>query len=202
MSSKSLQTVTEKPEYKLLFLKAIKLGIMYGQSDKANFYQEKIDYEINELMNSMSSGSSSSSDVYDNTSNLSNSNNRNVTFSSENQQSTPQYANTQMQNINAKKYDLIILNLENQRNTLINYINQLSANYSLNHSKINFLKSGLENINKEIEKNKTLKQSVSPVIKKNITEIKNKSTTQNQEQGLTNELQETFNKITELISFK
>ena len=45
----SLNAVIENPEYKLLFLKAIKLGIMYGQSDKSNFYKEKIDYEINKI---------------------------------------------------------------------------------------------------------------------------------------------------------
>lgn len=190
MSSKSLQNVTEKPEYKLLFLKAIKLGIMYGQTDKADFYQEKIDYEINELMNSISLNETSNNKVSFNTNDI-----------NQNQQQNLNYPTNQMQNINAKKYDLIILNLENQKNNLINYINQLSNNYSLNHSKINFLKSGLENINKEIEKNKTLKQSVSPIIKKNITEIKNKSVNQNQEQALTNELQETFSKITELINF-
>lgn len=191
MSSKSLQNVTEKPEYKLLFLKAIKLGIMYGQTDKADFYQEKIDYEINELMNSISLNETSNNKVSFNTNDI-----------NQNQQQNLNYPTNQIQNINAKKYDLIILNLENQKNNLINYINQLSNNYSLNHSKINFLKSGLENINKEIEKNKTLKQSVSPIIKKNITEIKNKSINQNQEQALTNELQETFSKITELINFK
>lgn len=191
MSSKSLQNVTEKPEYKLLFLKAIKLGIMYGQTDKADFYQEKIDYEINELMNSISLNETSNNKVSFNTNDI-----------NQNQQQNLNYPTNQIQNINAKKYDLIILNLENQKNNLINYINQLSNNYSLNHSKINFLKSGLENINKEIEKNKTLKQSVSPIIKKNITEIKNKSINQNQEQALTNELQETFSKITDLINFK
>ena len=46
----SLNNVIENPEYKLLFLKAIKLGIMYGQSDKSNFYKEKIDSEINSII--------------------------------------------------------------------------------------------------------------------------------------------------------
>ena len=34
ISESKLNAVIENPEYKLLFLKAIKLGIMYGQSDK------------------------------------------------------------------------------------------------------------------------------------------------------------------------
>ena len=46
----SLNNVIENPEYKLLFLKAIKLGIMYGQSNKSNFYKEKIDTEINSII--------------------------------------------------------------------------------------------------------------------------------------------------------
>ena len=179
-----MDTITHNPEYKLLFLKAIKLGMLYGKSDKASFYEEKINNEIHELME----------------------NNISQEKPLNNQQHEPhqQQKNDEKNktnDMNIKKYDLLILNLENQRNTLVQYIQQLSVNYEINHSKINFLKSGIENITKEIEKNKTLRQSLNPIsttpnIKKNIVEVKNK------EPGLTNELQETFSKISEIISLK
>lgn len=178
-----MDVVTENPEYKLLFLKAIKLGMLYGKSDKASFYEEKINNEIQTLMENTFQQN-------------------NNTESSQPSQET-NVTSTQKQNndMSIKKYELLILNLENQRNTLIQYIQQLSANYEINHSKINFLKSGIENITKEIEKNKRLRDSLGPLsttqnIKKNIVEVKNKDA------ALTNELQETFSKISEIISLK
>jgi hypothetical protein len=156
----SLNTVIENPEYKLLFLKAIKLGIMYGESDKSNFYKEKIDNEINSII--IPKNSEVKQEQQDDNSNI------------------------------------IIMNLENQRNIIIRNIQNLSNNYSLNYSKIIFLKNSLVSIMKEIEKHKELnKNNSSPIIKKNITEIRKKDTQQNE--NLTNELQDTLNKISNLI---
>ena len=153
----SLNTVIENPEYKLLFLKAIKLGIMYGESDKSNFYKEKIDNEINSII---------------------------IPKNSEVKQDD--------------NSNIIMINLENQRNIIIRNIQNLSNNYSLNYSKIIFLKNSLVSIMKEIEKHKELnKNNSSPIIKKNITEIRKKDTQQNE--NLTNELQDTLNKISNLI---
>ena len=165
----SLNTVIENPEYKLLFLKAIKLGIMYGQSNKSNFYKEKIDTEINSII-----------------------------FSKNTEQPLKEEQEIIKDTDSSKKHDLIIMNLENQKNMLIKNIQHLSINYSLNYSKINFLKSSLVSIMKEIEKYKELnKNNSSQFIKKNITEIKKKETQQND--NLTNELQDTLNKISNLI---
>ena len=169
----SLNAVIENPEYKLLFLKAIKLGIMYGESDKSNFYKEKIDSEINSII------------------------------FSKNTQSQPVVKQDNIQqsdnsNTNTNKNDVIIMNLENQRNIIIRNIQNLSNNYSLNYSKINFLKNSLVTTMKEIEKHKELnRNNSSPIIKKNITEIKKKDVQQNE--NLTNELQDTLNKISSLI---
>jgi hypothetical protein len=162
----SLNNVIENPEYKLLFLKAIKLGIMYGESNKSNFYKEKIDNEINSMI------------------------------FSKNTESQP--VKQEHQPDNSKKQDVILMNLENQRNIIIKNIQNLSNNYSLNYSKINFLKNSLVSTMKEIEKHKELnKNNSSPLIKKNITEIKKKDVQQNE--NLTNELQDTLNKISNLI---
>ena len=165
----SLNAVIENPEYKLLFLKAIKLGIMYGESNKSNFYKEKIDSEINSIIFSKNS---------------------------ESQQVVKQENIQQSDNLN--KNDVIMMNLENQKNIIIRNIQNLSTNYSLNYSKINFLKNNLVSTMKEIEKHKELnKNNSSPLIKKNITEIKKKDTQQNE--NLTSELQDTLNKISSLI---
>ena len=166
----SLNNVIENPEYKLLFLKAIKLGIMYGQSDKSNFYKEKIDSEINSIIFSKNTETVP------------------VKEKQEFIQSTD----------NTNTNDVIIMNLENQRNIIIKNIQNLSNNYSLNYSKINFLKNSLVSTMKEIEKHKELnKNNSSPFIKKNITEIKKKEVQQNE--NLTSELQDTLNKISSLI---
>jgi hypothetical protein len=166
----SLNNVIENPEYKLLFLKAIKLGIMYGESNKSNFYKEKIDGEINSII-----FSKNTEEVQ--------------TLKQENNQ----------QHDNSNKNDVIMMNLENQKNIIIKNIQNLSNNYSLNYAKINFLKNSLVNTMKEIEKHKELNKNnnSSPLIKKNITEIKKKDVQQTE--NLTNELQDTLNKISSLI---
>ena len=166
----SLNKVIENPEYKLLFLKAIKLGIMYGQSNKSNFYKEKIDTEINSIIFSKNT---------------------------EEVQTVKQENNQQHDNSN--KNDVIMMNLENQKNIIIKNIQNLSNNYSLNYAKINFLKNSLVSTMKEIEKHKELNKTnnSSPLIKKNITEIKKKEVQQTE--NLTNELQDTLNKISSLI---
>ena len=166
----SLNNVIENPEYKLLFLKAIKLGIMYGQSTKSNFYKEKIDSEINSII-----------------------------FSKNTEEIETVKGEHMQQTDNSNKNDVILMNLENQRNIIVKNIQNLSNNYSLNYAKINFLKNSLVNTMKEIEKHKELNKNnnSSPLIKKNITEIKKKDVQQNE--NLTNELQDTLNKISNLI---
>jgi hypothetical protein len=167
----SLNTVIENPEYKLLFLKAIKLGIMYGQSDKSNFYKEKIDTEINSIIFSKNT---------------------------EETQRVKQENIQQSDNTNTNTNDIIMMNLENKKNIIIRNIQNLSNNYSLNYTKINFLKNSLVSTMKEIEKHKELnKNNSSPLIKKNITEIKKKDVQQND--NLSSELQDTLNKISSLI---
>ena len=98
----SLNAVIENPEYKLLFLKAIKLGIMYGQSDKSNFYKEKIDYEINSII-----------------------------FSKNTEEvQTVKQENIQ-QSDNSNKNDIIMMNLENQRNIIIKNTKEVNLDKEL-----------------------------------------------------------------------
>ena len=158
----SLNNVIENPEYKLLFLKAIKLGIMYGESNKSEFYKEKIDSEINSIMFPK--------------------NNESVKDESSKEDSS----------------NVIIMNLENQKNIILRNIQNLSNNYSLNYTKINFLKNNLVSVMKEIEKHKEPPKPPAQIIRKNITEIRKKDIQQNE--NLTNELQDTLNKISSLIS--
>jgi len=176
----SLTNVMESPEYKLLFLKAIRLGIMYGESKKSNFYKDKINEEINSIMLSNVNNNKNESNIIDNN-------------------------NTIKENTESEKknnYDSIIFNLENQKNIILQNIQNLSINYSSNYTKINFLKYNLVNVMKELEKynnlrKEELKNVNTPIIKKNIVEIKKKDVVHNE--NLTSELQDTFNKLSNLI---
>jgi hypothetical protein len=168
----SLNDIIENEETKLIFLKAIKLGMKYAESDKASFYKEKVDSEISILMNK-----ETSKDV------------------------VPVKNNT---NTIIERYENNIVQLEKTKNIIVNNIQMLSNNnYGYNHSKINLLKTNLVTVMKEIEKNKLLiseslkSENKSEVKKKNIIEVKRKEVVQ--EQNLTTELQNTFEKLSNLI---
>ena len=167
----SLNDIIENEETKLIFLKAIKLGMKYAESDKASFYKEKVDSEISILMNK-----ETSKDV------------------------VPVKNNNSV----IERYENNILQLEKTKNIIVNNIQMLSNNnYGYNHSKINLLKTNLVTVMKEIEKNKLLiseslkSENKSEVKKKNIIEVKRKEVVQ--EQNLTTELQNTFEKLSNLI---
>jgi hypothetical protein len=168
----SLNDIIENEETKLIFLKAIKLGMKYAESDKASFYKEKVDSEISILMNKESS-----------------------------KEVIPVKNNT---NTIIERYENNIVQLEKTKNIIVNNIQMLSNNnYGYNHSKINLLKTNLVTVMKEIEKNKLLiseslkSENKSEVKKKNIIEVKRKEVVQ--EQNLTTELQNTFEKLSNLI---
>jgi hypothetical protein len=168
----SLNDIIENEETKLIFLKAIKLGMKYAESDKASFYKEKVDNEISILMN----------------------------------KETPKDVVPVKNNTNTiiERYENNIIQLEKTKNIIVNNIQMLSNNnYGYNHSKINLLKTNLVTVMKEIEKNKLLiseslkSENKSEGKKKNIIEVKRKEVVQ--EQNLTTELQNTFEKLSNLI---
>ena len=168
----SLNDIIENEDTKLIFLKAIKLGMKYAESDKASFYKEKVDTEISILMNKESP-----------------------------KELVPVKSNT---NTMIDRYENNIVQLEKTKNIIVNNIQMLSNNnYGYNHSKINLLKTNLVTVMKEIEKNKLLisdsmkSENKSEVKKKNIIEVKRKEVVQ--EQNLTTELQNTFEKLSNLI---
>ena len=125
----SLNNVIENSEYKLLFLKAINLGIMYGESKKSNFYKEKINNEINSII---------LSNINKNTLNNKESEELNKVQKNDSNEDVNKVENTNSLNKvedfkkedKIKKYDLNILNLENQKNIILQKINNLSINYS------------------------------------------------------------------------
>jgi hypothetical protein len=168
----SLNDIIENEDTKLIFLKAIKLGMKYAESDKASFYKEKVDNEISILMNKESS-----------------------------KEVIPVKSIT---NTMIDRYENNIVQLEKTKNIIVNNIQMLSNNnYGYNHSKINLLKTNLVTVMKEIEKNKLLisdsmkSENKSEVKKKNIIEVKRKEVVP--EQNLTTELQNTFEKLSNLI---
>ena len=225
----NLESVIENDEQKIIFLKAIILGINYGRTDNADVYRHNILTEIKKLNEKINANKKS----------LNNSLEKNKQSSSFNfgrdylhdtrltnqrkteEQRVPLESTgiirsfvasdltrpTSEQSLPglAEKYDNNISNLENQKKYTINLINNLTAsNYQYNYSKINLLKSNLMNIDKEIEKNKIniLKHKEKNNIKPNI--IKNSQTQENFEQMLkTREnIRQDFNKENNIESEK
>ncbi len=113
----NVETIINNDEYKIIFLKAILLGINYGQTENSEFYLNNIQNEIDKINNKL------------------------------NHPEVIKYKQLM------KRNEFNMLNLENQKNMILSNIQKLSYNnYSSNHSKINILKSQLNNINVEIEK--------------------------------------------------
>ena len=124
----NLENVLNNDHNKLIFLKAIMLGITYGSSDKKNYYIENIENEIKKIVNKMN----------------------NVNNKIENNLSS-------QKNILIEKTEQKILFLENKKISILSLINQLSSNnYGFNYSRINLLKINLTLLNAEIEKNKLI----------------------------------------------
>ena len=125
---------------KIIFLKAILLGINYGKSDKISFYKENIELEIIKLSKEISKNNTENKTLHNQTVNNHIVNNTQTNNQNEN---------------NNSKYEKNIELLNNQKKITLNLIQNLSSNnYSYNYSRINILRNNLIQINQEIEKNK------------------------------------------------
>jgi hypothetical protein len=166
----SLEQIINNNENKIIFLKAILLGITYGKKENPDYYKENIEKEIENLNN-----------LYQKEKNIKDVQHVNVLKNIEKEIINDDFNNNlinnnnNQQNIDKKilyKYTNILKNLENQKQYTINLIQTLSANhYGYNYSKINLLKTNLQFINNEIEKNKNLfKKDIiqKDIIQKNI----------------------------------
>ena len=123
----NLENVLNNDHNKLIFLKAIMLGITYGSSDKKNYYIENIESEIKKIVDKMNKVDVKVNNI------------------------VPE------KNILTQKTEQKILFLENQKKSILSLINQLSSNnYGFNYSRINLLKTNLTLLNTEIEKNKLI----------------------------------------------
>lgn len=190
----SLENVLENSEYRLVFLKAIQLGILYGESDKSNFYKEKIQNEIYSLMKEPKKNNETIKEIKNN------------------------HASEEIDPDKLKKQDLLIVALENQKNNILQIIQQLSINYSFNYPKIEMLKTNLTNLQSEIEKqkqiriqifkeesyntkNKLLEESYRKRDQKISVKTSSQKNYSNQQsnENLTNELQNTLSKLSNLI---
>lgn len=140
----NVENILNNKECKLIFLKAIILGINYGKSDKVNYYLENIEKEILKIKekNEMHEDEIIKKHV-------------NI-----NEYQPKQHPSTNDNQI-LKKSENIILQLENQKKYTINLIQTLSSkNYAYNYSKINLLKNNLLLINYEIDKNKIIVKKI------------------------------------------
>ncbi len=116
-----IEDIIENNKQKILFLKAILLGIKYGRMNNNTFYEQSIINEIQKVKNS---------DI--------------------------NYTNNLINNIdnkiNKRKIIKNINDLENLRTNIIKNINNLSYNnYNNNYVKINYLRTQLFSLNKELD---------------------------------------------------
>jgi hypothetical protein len=158
----NLENVLNNDQNKLIFLKAIMLGISYGSSDKKNYYIENIENEIKKIVDKMN--------------NVNNKRDNNLSFE---------------KNILTQKTEQKILFLENQKKSMLSLINQLSSNnYGFNYSRINLLKTNLTLLNIEIEKNKLIIKKIKEENTSQLNEKKIKPVSKNIKQNtLQNTLQ-------------
>ena len=146
-----IEEILNDNENKILFLKAILLGIKYGKSNNSDSYKQNIENEIillnkeyNEIKN-----------------NLNNSIQMKEQIKEELKEEVKNEVNPEIKyvNNNENKFNYIIRNLtrniielENVKNNIMININNLSYNnYNTNYSKINSLRNNLNKITNEIE---------------------------------------------------
>ena len=121
----SIKEVIQTKENKIIFLKAILLGIKYGRMDNSTFYENNISNELNKLQQDK--------DIIE----------------------TNYIKNIDDYDSIVNNYSKKIAELENFRSNIIKNINNLSYNnYNSNYVKINLLRNNLNNINKELEMNR------------------------------------------------
>ena len=121
----SIKEVIQTKENKIIFLKAILLGIKYGRMENSTFYENNISNELNKLQQDK--------DIIE----------------------TNYIKNIDDYDSIVNNYSKKITELENFRSNIIKNINNLSYNnYNSNYVKINLLRNNLNNINKELETNR------------------------------------------------
>jgi len=138
--------INNNNNYKLFFLQSVLLGIIYGKSNKNNYYKDNIEKEIKKIINEINISRDSS-----------NKNDNNIQANQINNESEKLNENSNNENSNNEKINNQIEKLENQKKYILSLIQKLSSNnYGYNYSRINILKNNIIYINKEIEKNKLL----------------------------------------------
>lgn len=153
--NQNMENILNNNDYKLIFLKAILLGINYGSSNNVNYYVQSIESEINNI--NILKSKNNDKESKNNDKELKKSNNDNV----------------------IEKHEKILLQLENTKNITLFNIQKFSNNhYASNYSRITFLQNNLNIINQEISKNKLIikkyKDNLVNQTQQNNKSIKNK----------------------------
>ena len=175
----SIKEVIQTKENKIIFLKAILLGIKYGRMENSTFYENNISNELNKLQQDK--------DIIE----------------------TNYIKNIDDYDSIVNNYSKKITELENFRSNIIKNINNLSYNnYNSNYVKINLLRNNLNNINKELEINrnnilKFIEIKKAKNNKKNTDKISSKERKDNENlkaQPKSLNLEETINRLNTLIN--
>ena len=140
-----IEEILKNNENKIIFLKAVLLGIKYGESDKSEIYKKNIENDIFSLSNEIENKDSNSK------------NNNNKELNNKEIKNDKEIINNKMTesekiNFVIKNLTKNIIDLENVRNNIISNVTNLSYNINNNnYSKINSLRNNLNKINLEIE---------------------------------------------------
>ena len=190
----NLHNILDNDENKLIFLKAIMLGINYGKSDRYNYYIENIEREINKILNNkMIERKIDERKIGERINKI---------------EEKDKIIEVESKNTILEKNILV---LENQKKYILSLIQKLSlSHYGYNYSRINLLKGNLVYLNNEIEKKRILIKKYNDEKKKNIIRDSSKNiNNQNiytrktvipeKKENLINELERTLGGLSSLL---
>ena len=128
----NVEKVVSNDEQKLIFLKAIILGINYGKSNNSEQYRKNIEDEIYKLAKKINS---EKIDLVNNSPQIPNhTQNQNQKIDTQTHTQTQSIKPVDKISRTIEKYENIIITLENQKNNTVSLINSLSSNnYGFNY---------------------------------------------------------------------
>jgi hypothetical protein len=166
----NLHNILDNDENKLIFLKAIMLGINYGKSDRYEYYIENIEREINKILNNKILERKIDERKIDE---------RKIDerkISERVNKIEEKITEIDSNNTILEKNEKNILLLESQKKYILSLIQKLSlSHYGYNYSRINLLKGNLVYLNNEIEKKRILIKKYNDEKKKNIIKDSSKN---------------------------
>jgi len=181
INNNQINNILNDNHSKIFFLKAILLGINYGNDNNSELYKTTIEKELSDLTkeNIINEQSIIKQDII--------------------KQDIIKQDNITQSNL-LIQYRNKLLHLNNEKKYIILYISNLSKNYLVNQTKINLLKNSLLLLNRNINKITEFIQKNNDLSKFNLNNINlNNINNEIDKIKLDNELEETLGKLSNLI---